>query len=131
MHALSIQISAPAVKYYVLPALFLYNKSPINDDGAFANLLPMKLSSPLLVTDGALSFTSVGGTDIGYTPLWGVSFKKTSIFLFFLIDNRNLACVYLVQIVIFEVVTSLFDDETGENQYTNKVRDGHESVRNV
>ena len=97
----------------------------------FSNLLPMKLSSPLLVTDGALSFTSVGGTDIGYTPLWGVSFKKTSIFLFFLIDNRNLACVYLVQIVIFEVITSLFDDETGENQYTNKVRDGHESVRNV
>ena len=94
----------------------------------FSNLLPMKLSSPLLVADGALSFTSTGGTDIGYTPQMGVSFKKTSIFLFFIINDRNLRCVYLFQVVALEVIAGFFDDDAGEGKHANEIRDGHEAV---
>lgn len=62
------------IEFYNFHKALIIKKAPPTG-GALSNLLPMKLSPPVLMTVGALSFTAGQGTDAVYTPERGRMFK--------------------------------------------------------
>ena len=51
--------------------------------------------------------------------------------LLILVDNGNRRFVYLTQLIIFKVVASFFEDDTGKSNHADKVGDSHEAVGDI
>ena len=51
--------------------------------------------------------------------------------LLILVYNGNGCCIYLIQVVVFKIKTSFFEDATGKSNHADKVGDSHEAVGDI